>query len=109
MRFMDLALQQARKAFDLGEVPIGAVIIKDGEVISVGHNLKETLKDPTAHAEIIAIKRAAQKLGGWRLIDCKIYITVEPCYMCASAIIQSKIKEVCYGVDEPKVELLVPR
>ncbi|WP_350345077.1 nucleoside deaminase [Proteinivorax tanatarense] len=100
---MKIALQQARKALELKEVPVGAVVLKKGEVISVGHNLRENLKDPTAHAEMIALRRAAQKLGGWRLLDCHIYVTVEPCFMCASAIIQSRVKKVFFGAFEPKM------
>ncbi|WP_353894520.1 nucleoside deaminase [Proteinivorax hydrogeniformans] len=100
---MQVALKQAQKALRLNEVPIGAVVVKKGEVISVGHNLRETLKDPTAHAEMVALRRAAQTLGGWRLIDCQIYVTVEPCFMCTSTIIQSRIKKVVFGASEPKM------
>lgn len=99
---MHLALEQANKAFELGEVPIGAVVIRNNEVISLGFNMRETLKDPTAHAELIAIKRAAQKLQGWRLIDCEIYVNVEPCAMCCEAIIQSRMKKLIFGLREPK-------
>ncbi|SET04165.1 nucleoside deaminase [Anaerobranca gottschalkii] len=101
-KFMHLALEQANKAFELGEVPIGAVVIRNNEVISLGFNMRETLKDPTAHAELIAIKRAAQKLQGWRLIDCEIYVNVEPCAMCCEAIIQSRMKKLIFGLREPK-------
>ena len=73
------ALGEAKKAYDLGEVPIGAVVVKNGEIIGRGYNLTETLKDPTAHAEIIALRQAAQHLGGWRLLGCDMYVTVEPC------------------------------
>jgi tRNA(adenine34) deaminase len=99
---MHLALEQANKAFHLGEVPIGAVVVRNDEVISLGFNMRETLKDPTAHAELIAIRRAAQRLQGWRLIDCEIYVNVEPCAMCCEAIIQSRIKRLIFGLREPK-------
>ena len=79
---MKEALIEARKAYDLGEIPIGAVVVRDGQVIARGHNLTETTKDPTAHAEMIAIREAARVLGGWRLIGCSMYVTVEPCSMC---------------------------
>ena len=84
---MEEALKEAQLAFQSGEVPIGAVIEKDGQIIGRGHNLTRTLKDPTAHAEMIAIREAARNLGGWRLIGCSMYVTVEPCAMCAGAMI----------------------
>ena len=77
------ALEEAQKAYDCGEVPIGAVVEKDGAIIGRGHNLTETLKDPTAHAEMLALREAAKKLGGWRLLGCNLYVTAEPCAMCA--------------------------
>ena len=80
--FMRIALEQGRKAFDIGEVPVGAVITKANEVISFSHNLVETQKDPTAHAELLAIREAAHRLGDWRLSGCDIYVTLEPCAMC---------------------------
>ena len=86
---MKEALREAEEAFDLGEVPIGAVIVKDDEIIARGHNLTETTKDPTAHAEMIAIREAAEKLGGWRLPGCSLYVTIEPCSMCAGAMVWS--------------------
>jgi tRNA(adenine34) deaminase len=101
-KFMHLALAQAKKALELGEVPIGAVVVRNNEVISLGFNMRETLKDPTAHAELIAIRRAAQKLQGWRLVDCNLYVNVEPCAMCCEAIIQSRINKLFFGVREPK-------
>jgi tRNA(adenine34) deaminase len=100
--FMEQALQEAKKAYDMGEVPIGAVIVRDGEIIARGHNLRETCKDPTLHAEIVAIREAAGKLGGWRLSGCELYVTIEPCPMCAGAIIQSRIDRVIYGAMDPK-------
>ena len=96
------ALKEAQKARDLGEVPIGAVVVKDGEIIGRGHNLTETTKDPTAHAEMQAIRQAAAHLGGWRLIGCQMYVTAEPCAMCAGAIVWSRIETVHIGTMDPK-------
>ncbi|MDO5302471.1 MAG: tRNA adenosine(34) deaminase TadA [Clostridia bacterium] len=101
-KFMKEALIEARKAFELGEVPIGAVIVKDGQVIARGHNLTETAKDPTAHAEMIAIRQAAEVLGGWRLPGCSMYVTVEPCSMCAGAMVWSRIENLYIGAMDPK-------
>lgn len=101
-RWMRLALDQARQAFDEGEVPVGAVIVHDGHVIAEGHNQREALQDPTAHAEMIAITQAAQSLGSWRLLDCTLYVTLEPCPMCAGAIVQARIPTVVYGTTDPK-------
>ena len=108
-RFMHVAIEQAKKALALGEVPIGAVIEKNNEIIAVAHNLRENLKDPTAHAEMIAIRRASQKLQGWRLLDCTLYVTVEPCSMCCSAIMQARIPRVVFGIREPKTGSIVSR
>ena len=99
---MQQALLEARKAYDMGEVPIGAVIVKDGKVIARGHNLRETEKDPTLHAEMVAIREAARYLGGWRLTGCELYVTIEPCPMCAGAIIQARIERVVFGAMDPK-------
>jgi len=96
------AIAEARKAERIAEVPIGAVIVKDGAVIGRGHNLRETAHDPTAHAEMIAIKQASETLGAWRLTDCDLYVTLEPCPMCAGAILQSRIRRVVYGAPDPK-------
>ncbi|MBQ9960748.1 MAG: tRNA adenosine(34) deaminase TadA [Firmicutes bacterium] len=96
------ALKEAQKARDLGEVPIGAVVVKNGEIIGRGHNLTETSKDPTAHAEMQAIRQAAATLGGWRLIGCQMYVTAEPCAMCAGAIVWSRIETVYIGTMDPK-------
>lgn len=101
-QYMREALIEAKKAFDKGEVPIGAVIVKDSEIIGRGHNLRETSKDPTSHAEIIAIREAAAKIGGWRLLDCKMYVTVEPCPMCAGAIVLARIEQVFIGTMDKK-------
>ena len=100
--FMSEALNEARKALDKLEIPVGAVIVKDGEIIARGHNNKESLNDPTSHAEIMAIREAASKLGTWRLSDCSMYVTLEPCAMCAGAIIQARIKEVYFGTPDLK-------
>lgn len=94
---LSLALEEAKKAKEKGEVPVGAIIVKDGEVIAKAHNLRETLKDSTAHAEILAIKEACKKLNNWRLNGCEMYVTLEPCPMCAGAILQSRISKIYIG------------
>lgn len=99
---MSAALEEAEKARMLGEIPIGAVIVRDGEIIGRGHNLTESTCDPTAHAEMIAIRQASAKLGGWRLIGCEMYVTVEPCSMCAGAIVWSRIEKLYIGTMDPK-------
>lgn len=96
-RFMEEAKEEARLALNMGEIPVGAVIVKDGEIIAKGHNLKENLNDITAHAEIVAIKEASKKLGDWRLNGCEMYVTLEPCPMCTGAIAQSRISKVHIG------------
>ncbi|MCR8660428.1 tRNA adenosine(34) deaminase TadA [Paenibacillus endoradicis] len=101
-RWMQEAIAEAKIAEHLGEVPIGAVIVKDGVIIGRGHNLRETLHDPTAHAEIIAIKRASESLDAWRLLNCTLYVTLEPCPMCAGAIVQSRVARVVYGTSDHK-------
>lgn len=100
--WMRLALEQARAAFAVDEVPIGAVVVHGGRVIAEGYNQREQLNDPTAHAEMIAITQAAQALGSWRLLDCTLYVTLEPCPMCAGAIVQARIPTVVYGTTDPK-------
>jgi tRNA(adenine34) deaminase len=100
--YMRAAMEEAKKAAAIGEVPIGAVIVRDGEIVGRGHNLRETKKDPTLHAEMIAIREASARLGGWRLIGCTLYVTLEPCPMCAGAIVQSRIEQVVYGARDPK-------
>ena len=100
--FMKQALKEAKKAYDKLEVPVGAIIVKDGKVIARAHNLKETKKDTTKHAEILAIQKASKKLDTWRLIDCEMYITLEPCTMCMGAIINSRIKKIFIGTMDPK-------
>lgn len=102
IRFMKLAIEQARLAAAEDEVPIGAVIVRDGQVLGAAHNQREQLHDPTAHAEMIAITQAATALDSWRLEGCTLYVTLEPCPMCAGAIVQARIKRVVYGADDPK-------
>lgn len=101
-KFMHEALKEAAKALKKDEVPIGAVIVKDNKIIARGHNLRETKQNSLCHAEIIAINKACRKLGNFRLEDCDLYVTVEPCPMCAGAIIQSRIKNVYYGTPDNK-------
>jgi tRNA(adenine34) deaminase len=101
-RWMRAALDEARTAFDAGEVPIGAVIVFEDRIIAAAGNQRETLQDPTAHAEIIAMTQAAETLGSWRLLDCTLYVTLEPCPMCAGAIVQARIPWVFYGAADPK-------
>ena len=101
-RFMQMALAEARIAADEDETPVGAVIVHDGVVIAAAHNQREQLHDPTAHAEMIAITQAAEALGNWRLSGCTLYVTLEPCPMCAGAIVQARIPRVVYGADDPK-------
>lgn len=100
--FMQEAIAEAGMAEEIREVPIGAVIVRQGEIIARGHNLRETLNDPTAHAEMIAIKKASERLNAWRLLDCTLYVTLEPCPMCAGAIVQARIGRVVYGTSDPK-------
>ena len=95
--FMSIAIEEANVALKKGEVPVGAVIVKDGKVVAKAHNLRETLKNPLAHAEIIAINEACKILGDWRLTECSMYVTLEPCPMCTGAILQSRLKDVYFG------------
>lgn len=99
---MKEALREAVKAMDEGEVPVGAVIVREGRVIGRAHNQRETLRDPTAHAEMIAITQAAEAVDGWRLDDTVLYVTLEPCPMCAGAIVNARIPRVVYGATDPK-------
>ena len=101
-KFMKQALKEAEKAYNKNEVPVGCVIVKEGKIIARGHNLKETKNDTTHHAEIITIKKASKKLKSWRLIDCEMYVTLEPCSMCAGAIINSRIKKIHIGAMDEK-------
>jgi tRNA(adenine34) deaminase len=100
--FMHEALKEARLANDKDEVPVGAVIVREGKVIGRGHNLRESDKDPTAHAEMIAIKEASKNLDAWRLMDSEIFVTLEPCPMCMGAILQARIDKLVYGCMDPK-------
>lgn len=99
---MRLALREAELAAELGEVPVGAVVVRGGEVIATGHNLTHTDQDPTGHAELLAIRRAAAAIGHWRLLDCTLYVTLEPCSMCAGAIVLARIPRLVYGAHDPK-------
>ena len=101
-KFMKLALKEAKKAFDKEEIPVGVVIVKDDKIIAKAHNLKESKNIATSHAEILAIEKACKKLGAWRLLDCEMYVTLEPCPMCAGALINSRIKKLYIGTDDPK-------
>jgi len=100
--FMRLALAQARLADEEDEVPVGAVVVHEGRVIAAAHNQREQLQDPTAHAEMVAITQAAAARGSWRLQDCLLYVTLEPCPMCAGAIVQARLPWVIYGAADPK-------
>lgn len=101
-KYMKIALEEAKKAYKKEEVPIGAIIVKDGKVIAKAHNLREKKKQACAHAEIIAIQKACKKLKSWRLEDCEMYVTLEPCPMCAGAIMNARIKKLYIGAMEPK-------
>ena len=100
--YMRMALREAERAAEAGEVPCGAIIVKDGEIIGKAHNQTELLKDPTAHAEILAITQAAAALENWRLTDAVMYVTKEPCPMCAGAIVLARLKKVVWAADDPK-------
>lgn len=101
-RWMRLALDEARAAAEEDEVPVGAIVVANGRVIGCGHNQREQLSDPTAHAEMIAITQAAATLGSWRLEGCTLYVTLEPCPMCAGAILQARVPAVVWGAADPK-------
>ena len=100
--YMRLALEQARHAWDLGEVPVGAVVVKDGQVIATGYNQPIAQHDPTAHAEIVALRKAAEVLGNYRLPGCELYVTLEPCVMCSGAMMHARLARVVYGAADPK-------
>jgi len=100
--WMQEALAEARRAGEIGEVPIGAVIVLQGEIIGRGHNRREIDRDPLAHAEILAIRQAARWIGGWRLSGCTMFVTLEPCAMCAGALVNSRIDRLVYGAADPK-------
>lgn len=100
--YMQAALREAQQAMAEDEVPVGAIVVADGDVIAAAHNGRETLRDPTAHAEMIAITQAASALSSWRLTGCTLYVTLEPCPMCAGAIVQARVPTVVYGATDPK-------
>jgi tRNA(adenine34) deaminase len=100
--FMRLALREAERALEHDDVPIGAVVVREGEVIGAGHNEREVRQDPTAHAEVIAMREASRALGSWRLLDAILYVTLEPCAMCAGAIVLARLPRVVYGAPDPK-------
>jgi len=100
--WMRQALAEAREAAQSGDIPVGAVVVREGRVIGRGRNQREALQDPTAHAEILALTAAAEYLGSWRLDGCRLYVTMEPCPMCAGALVNSRIEECIYGVKDPK-------
>ncbi|MGM9986913.1 MAG: tRNA adenosine(34) deaminase TadA [Bacillaceae bacterium] len=102
IHFMKMAIEEAKKAEAIGEVPIGAVLVKDNEIISTGYNLRECEQRSIAHAEILTIDKGCEQVGSWRLEDCTLYVTLEPCPMCAGAIVLSRIKRVVYGAKDPK-------
>jgi tRNA(adenine34) deaminase len=99
---MRLALLEAERGADLGEVPVGAVAVKDGAILGVGHNLRETTRDPTAHAEMMALRQAARSLGAWRLEGVSLYVTLEPCAMCAGALVLARVDRLVMGARDPK-------
>ncbi|HUY59756.1 MAG TPA: tRNA adenosine(34) deaminase TadA [Solirubrobacteraceae bacterium] len=100
--YMRLALREAEHALDHDDVPVGAVIVKDGEVIGAGHNERELRNDPTAHAEMLALRQASQAVGSWRVLDAVMYVTLEPCTMCAGAIVLARIPRIVYAAADPK-------
>ena len=100
--FMRLALREAERALEHEDVPVGAVVVRDGEVAGLGRNERELRQDPTAHAELLAIRQAARAVGSWRLLDCVLYVTLEPCAMCAGAIVLARIPRVIFGASDPK-------
>jgi len=102
LKFMSLALREAQRGFYEDEVPVGAVVARQGRVVARAHNRPIHLNDPTAHAEVLALRRAAKKLGNYRLNDCTLYVTIEPCAMCAGAIVQARLQGVVFGASDPK-------
>src|SRR5690625_3019637 len=101
-QYMQLVIEEAKKAQAIGEVPIGAIIVYENEVIASGYNIRETSQKTLSHAELIAIQQANERIGSWRLEDCTLYVTLEPCPMCAGAILQSRMKRVVFGAFDPK-------
>ncbi len=101
-RFMRAALREAEKAFRAAEVPVGAVVVREGRILGRGHNRTEQRQDATQHAELLALRQAARRLGTWRLLDCDVYVTLEPCAMCAGAMVWSRVRRIVYGAPDPK-------
>ena len=106
LQWMTRALEMAETAASRGEVPVGAVLTKDQEIVAEGHNLTVTSNDPTAHAEVVVIREAAQKLGDWRLTECTLYVTLEPCSMCAGALVLSRLRRLVFGASDPKAGMV---
>ena len=102
LRMMRLALEHAHRAAQLGEAPVGAVVYRGNDLLAEGHNLRESAADPTAHVEILVLREAARKLGDWRLNDCSLAVTLEPCVMCAGAIVNARVGRLIYGATDPK-------
>ena len=100
--WMRLALAQARRAAELGEVPVGAVVVRGDELLGAGHNRREIERDPLAHAELLALRQAAARVEGWRLLGCTMYVTLEPCAMCAGALVNSRVERLVFGASDPK-------
>lgn len=100
--YMEEALRSAQRAFEAGEIPVGAVVVHEDKIVARGHNLSVTTNDPTAHAEIVALREAGRALGNYRLIDCSLFVTIEPCSMCAGAAVHSRIRRLVYGAKDPK-------
>lgn len=100
--YMRLALREAERALEHDDVPVGAVVVREGEVVGAGHNERELRQDPTAHAELIALREAARSVGSWRLLDSVLYVTLEPCAMCAGAVVLGRVPRVVYGTGDPK-------
>ncbi|HOA15934.1 MAG TPA: tRNA adenosine(34) deaminase TadA [Bacillota bacterium] len=101
-KFMAIAIEEAKIALQEGEIPVGACVVQDGEVIAKSHNMRESYSDPTAHAEMLAIREASMRLGRWRLSDCTLYVTLEPCAMCAGAVIQARVGKLVFGAFDEK-------
>ena len=103
---MARALEMARVAGSQGEVPVGAVLTRDGRLLAEGHNRTVTVKDPTAHAEVVVLRKAAERLGDWRLLECTLYVTLEPCAMCAGALVLSRLPRLVFGASDPKAGMV---
>ena len=105
-RFMRAALAEAERAIARGDVPVGSVVVQDGAILARGHNLRELAQDPTAHAELVAVRKAAARLRSWRLVDATVYVTLEPCPMCAGMLLNARVRRVVWGADDPKAGAL---